>query len=152
MEEQWMAARLDRLEDVWRRLFQHFRVELERSACSISPSQFPLLKLLEESGELTVSEAAAHLAMSVAGATGLIDRLVRAGLVERRRDEGDRRLVFVSLSPNGKAALAEARRLRRSVLVNLMAALTPDEVDQFIGAFEKMHAALVRESKEEGVR
>ncbi|MFZ5814776.1 MAG: MarR family winged helix-turn-helix transcriptional regulator [Bacillota bacterium] len=142
MEEQWLTPHLDRVEELSRRFFRHLHTRLEQGACGISPSQYPLLRMLEERGESTVSEVAAHLGMSVAGATGLIDRLVRAGLVERRRDESDRRLVFVTLSPAGREGLAEARRLRRSIIAELMSALTREEVEQYMRIYEKMHASL----------
>lgn len=145
MEEQWLTPHLDRMEELSRRFIRHMHSRLERSDCGVSPSQFPLLKLLEEQGETTVSEVAGGLAMSVAGATGLIDRLERAGLVERRRDEADRRLVFVTLSPTGRDVLAKARRVRREVLADLLASLTRAEVEQFMAIWAKMHAPLTEE-------
>lgn len=142
MEEQWLTPHLDRMEELSRRFFRHMHTQLEALDCGISPSQFPLMKLLEERGERTVSEVASRLGMSVAGATGLIDRLVKAGLVARRRDEEDRRLVFVALSHEGRDALAEARRLRRSIIAGQMASLNRTEVEQFMTIFEKMHRTL----------
>lgn len=142
LEEQWLTAQVDRMEELGRHFVRYMHMRLGQSQCGISPSQFPLLKVLEAKGEATVSEVAASLSMSVAGATGLIDRLVKAGLVERRRDEADRRLVFVTLSPEGRAMLDEARRLRRSIIAEIMSSLQRDEVEQFLALFEKMHASL----------
>ena len=45
--------------------------------------------------------------------TRLVDRLERAGLVERRRSEEDRRVVVVRITPKGRGLL---RRLRGPVL------------------------------------
>jgi DNA-binding MarR family transcriptional regulator len=45
--------------------------------------------------------------------TRLVDRLEKAGLVERRRSEDDRRVVLVRITPKGRALL---RRLHDPVL------------------------------------
>ncbi|HWI52030.1 MAG TPA: MarR family transcriptional regulator, partial [Symbiobacteriaceae bacterium] len=97
-----------------------------------------VLKVLENAGTMTVSDLAQKIGISTAGATGLLDRLVRANLVERTRDQSDRRIVWVRLSGEGANQLAEACRLRRSILAELMASLTPDEVHQFMHLFEKI--------------
>lgn len=141
MEEQWLTPHLDRLEELSRLFIRHLHSQVEKAGC-ITPSQFPLLKLLEEKGEATVSEVAAYLGMSAAGATGLIDRLVKAGLVDRRRDEADRRLVFAALSAEGKSRLAQARRTRREILAQMMASLTQAEAEQYLAILEKMRSTL----------
>lgn len=63
-------------------------------------------------GAVSMGELAAGRGMSLNSASALVDRLVSAGLVERRHDEEDRRVVRVVLSAQGKElkeAIAAAR-------------------------------------------
>ncbi len=51
--------------------------------------------------------------------SGILDRLERRGLVERVRDNEDRRSVAVSVTEVGQRLLAEARRAAGSVSLEL---------------------------------
>lgn len=141
MEEEWLAPYLDRLEETSQRFFRYFHDRVSQEG-GLSQSQFFLLKRLAGKESCTVSDMAHQLQVSVAGATGLIDRLVRAGLVIRKRDQVDRRVVRIMLSPDGVAQLARTRELRRAVLAELCGKLTPNEAEQLVALHEKMTAAL----------
>ena len=52
----------------------------------------------------TMTETASSLGITTGTLTVSIDRLVKKGYVERRRDENDRRIVRISLTRNGKLA------------------------------------------------
>ena len=56
-----------------------------------------------------MSELAASVVLSQSGLTRLVDRLVRAGSVERTRCESDRRGLNAELTQAGKATLEQAR-------------------------------------------
>lgn len=137
MTETWLAPYLDRMEEISRLFFRHFHARIE-AAGGLSPSQFFVLKVLQMAGTLTVGDLAQKMGMSTAGATGLIDRLVRSELVERTRDENDRRVVWIRLSEEGARQFGHACAQRRAILAELFAALTPDEVAQLVNLFEKV--------------
>ncbi len=82
-------------------------------ACGQSPAQLHVLGLLREVAPMTVSHLAARLGISPPSASAIVDRMVDAGLVARERSEEDRRVVSVSLTPAGEAALKEAIGGRR---------------------------------------
>lgn len=52
----------------------------------------------------TMSETAATLGVTTGTLTVAVDRLVRKGYIERRRDPGDRRVVRIQLTKKGKLA------------------------------------------------
>lgn len=137
----WQTPHLDRLEEMSGLVFRHIQNRLEEEG-GISPSQFYLLRLLQRRGVLTVSDLAARLGMTAAGATGLVDRLVKSGLVTRRRDEQDRRVVWVELSPAGAERLQETRLLRRKVISEILAPLSPAELEQMVQLYQKITADL----------
>ena len=138
--ERSQLSKLERMEELVRRFMRAFHARLEQMG-SLTQSQFWLLKVLHHEGACTVSDVAQRLDMTVAGATGLIDRLVRANLVERHREEADRRVVRVALTEQGAAAISEAFRQRRELMAEFLSPLTPAELEQLIALYEKMALA-----------
>lgn len=84
--------------------------ELEREHGLPLTSYEVLLHLADaEGGSLRMGELAERLFLSRSGLTRLIDRLVKAGLVERAVCESDRRGFYATLTPEGKRVFAEAQ-------------------------------------------
>src|SRR5262245_22169734 len=74
------------------------------------------LLLLDEYGALAAGRIAEALAITTGAVTGLVDRLERAGWVERTRHEADRRQVLVELASTRRAAIDAHRALRERLL------------------------------------
>ncbi|HYG34406.1 MAG TPA: MarR family transcriptional regulator, partial [Clostridia bacterium] len=74
----------------------------------LSPSQFNVMNLLylNETG-LSQTELSRQLIMHRSNVTGLVDRLEKRGLVERKAVEADRRAYRVVLTSTGNALLEE---------------------------------------------
>ena len=62
------------------------------------------IRAWDEPDAPTIGELAAHLLLKHHSAVGLVDRLGEHGLVERVRDEDDRRQVRVHLTAEGRAS------------------------------------------------
>ena len=88
--------------------------ELE-AECGLPLTWYDVLLQLAEAGRggLRMSELADAVLLSRSGLTRLVDRLVAAGLVERRPDPADRRATTVVLTPAGR------RRQRRAAPAHL---------------------------------
>ncbi|WP_454195073.1 MarR family winged helix-turn-helix transcriptional regulator [Nocardia sp. Marseille-Q1738] len=95
-----------------------------------------LMRLSRSPGRrLRMSELAVQTSLSTSGITRLVDRLTRAGLVEREPDPEDRRSAYAVLTEAGAARLAQ-------VLPDYLAAvdrwfvglLTPAQVEALVGA------------------
>jgi DNA-binding MarR family transcriptional regulator len=65
----------------------------------INPTDLTWLALIEPHREVTAGELAELSGLTTGAVTGLIDRLEKAGFVERRRDPDDRRKVYVRPNP-----------------------------------------------------
>jgi DNA-binding MarR family transcriptional regulator len=96
---------------VWFRFIRlHRRVSaaiaVELKALGLSIPQFDILSTLTEREGFTQQELAAQLYVTKGNVSGLVDRLVEAGLVERRAIPGDRRSHALHLTRAGRA-LAE---------------------------------------------
>ncbi|CAX25306.1 MAG: MarR family winged helix-turn-helix transcriptional regulator [Methylobacteriaceae bacterium] len=76
-------------------------VATELRELGLSIPQFDVLSTLSEREGLTQQELAARLYVTKGNVSGLIDRLVEAGLVERRPIPGDRRSHALHLTEAG---------------------------------------------------
>ena len=72
----------------------------------ITPQQWGVLGTLAETDGLPAGKLGQRLASDAPTTTGVISRLEHSGLVRRRHDETDRRVVKVHLTDEGRAAMA----------------------------------------------
>jgi len=89
-------------------------------------------------GRSTMTDLANLTYQSGATVTGIIDRLVDAGLVARERDEVDRRVVYVRTTEAGAAKLEEIRTERRKQMEQMAMALTEEELEQLNSILSKL--------------
>jgi DNA-binding MarR family transcriptional regulator len=89
---------------------------------------------------LSMRELGDAVVISKSGLTGVVDRMAKAGLVERIPDPDDRRVTLVSLTATG-AERYEAARVdhRAAVAERFLDRLTPSELD----AIERSLATLM---------
>ncbi|MCG0239584.1 MAG: MarR family transcriptional regulator [Firmicutes bacterium] len=131
---------LERLDRSLARLFRLIRTR-DAGATGISPSQRAVLRALEES-PLQISEVAATLGVTLSAATGLVDRMARNQLVERERDQADRRVVWVRLTEAGRQAARAAEEERRRVLQEVFAPLSDEELQTLANLLERARTDL----------
>src|SRR5438874_10300926 len=115
--------------------------ELRRELHSIgvSAGQVSLLVQIRGNPGIGVSELAERERMSAPGMSGHVERLVKAGLVERTRDEtGDRRRVGLTVTTEGQHVLRSVRSRRTAWLASRLRDLDPDELEQIEAAIEPL--------------
>lgn len=78
-----------------------------RTACDLTVSQFGVLESLLHLGPMHQRKIGSKLLKSGGNVTMVIDNLERRGLVERRRDQKDRRFVSVHLTSAGRQLISE---------------------------------------------
>ncbi|MBR6879796.1 MAG: MarR family transcriptional regulator [Clostridiales bacterium] len=91
------------------RIFENVLLTEERSIrkgyfADLSIAEMHTLDAIGPYEARTMTETASLLGITIGTLTVSIDRLVKKGYVERRRDENDRRIVRISLTRNGKLA------------------------------------------------
>ncbi len=82
----------------------------------ITAPQLICLYSLHANGALTQSQLAKEIDLSMSTVNGIVDRLEAKGWVRRRRDDIDRRKVFVELTDSGKVQAYEAPALLQDKL------------------------------------
>jgi len=91
-----------------------------------------VLTVLETEGPVPMGALADSLDVSQASATGIVDRMEQRGLIERRRDDEDRRVIRVALTEAGTRLLAGVAADRRERLGFLLDELSDDELEGFL--------------------
>jgi len=95
----------------------------QQVAGGVTPSQVSALATVERLGTPTLGELAASEQVQPPSMTKMVVGLEAAGLVSRREDDSDRRIVRVSLTADGRRALHRSRSLRTAYLVRRLRAL-----------------------------
>ena len=73
----------------------------EGAKLGLTPGQPKILEFLMNNGESDQKTLAADCEIEQATAGGILLRMEEAGLIARRRKEGNRRSLYVSLTPRG---------------------------------------------------
>ena len=94
----------------------------------IPMQQVRAMYVLRDEGEVAIGHLAEVFGFGMPAASVLADRLVKAGLAERREDPADRRRVLVRLSRSGDRLVSELLEGSQSLLRRWMASLDADEV------------------------
>jgi len=127
------------LRPVLLRLARELRKETEQ--LGITARQATLLWLVKQSPGLSLAELAAEEGISPPALSGHVDRLERAGLIERVRSSEDRRRVGLRLTEEGARLLKRVRARRTTWLTDRLGALEPVELEaigQAIPALQRL--------------
>ena len=103
-----------------------------------------VLSVLETEGPISMGRLAEALDVSVASATGIISRMTARGVVERRHDAVDRRVVLVHLTEAGANVNQSLEQHHRERLGQLLEQLSAEEMAGFLLGLRAMHAARAR--------
>lgn len=102
---------------LWLKLSKELSMKMEdQLSPSITESQLHVLELLSHQGCMKPSDFIEHLETTPAAVTTLLDRMERGGLIQRVRDEKDRRIVWVHVTDKGKAECSRGIEIRDELL------------------------------------
>jgi DNA-binding MarR family transcriptional regulator len=112
---------------------------LEHADVTLTSQQYRVLALLSEGGA-RAGQLAQRLAITKPTVTSLTDSLVERGLAVRATDDGDRRVVALSITPAGRAAVATTGTALRAVLDQIVARC--DDPDAVYAALDQLAPAI----------
>jgi DNA-binding MarR family transcriptional regulator len=114
---------------------------------SLTSAQIKVLSTFSDQGVFTMTELSRVNGVSVSSMTSMVDRLIQAGLLERLRDEADRRIVRVGLSSAGAKMLDHLMKVRSRELEKFLVKLTRGEVREFRDSIETVARYLAQAKK-----
>ncbi len=115
------------LRPVLLRLARELRKETEQ--LGITSRQATLLWLVKRRPGLSLAELAAEEGISPPAMSGHVDRLERAGLLERIRSSDDRRRVGLRLTGEGERLMRRVRARRTTWLADRLRTLEPESLE-----------------------
>jgi DNA-binding MarR family transcriptional regulator len=124
------------LRPVLLRLARELRKETEQ--LGVTSRQVTLLWLIRLNPGLSLRELAAEERISAPALSGHVDRLEKAGLIARVRDEGDRRRVGLARTEEGDRLLRRVRARRTTWLADRLRGLDDEELAALERAIEPL--------------
>lgn len=114
----------------------------------ITTSQSAVLMFLDGRKRASMSDLASAIGLKITSVSGLVDRMEKKGLVERRRSDADRRSFHIELTDDGRTLTARAKPLVRQNNVHLLTLIGEradaekfaDVCETLIEAVEQHHA------------
>jgi DNA-binding MarR family transcriptional regulator len=130
----------DDLRPVLLRLARELRKETEQ--LGVTARQATLLWLVKRSPGLSLAELAAEEGIPPPALSGYVDRLERAGLLERVRSTEDRRRVGLRLTDDGVKLMRRIRARRTTWLAERLGRLEPAELEAVEAAMPALQRLL----------
>lgn len=121
LRREFMGALIDSA-----RHLSHF-IDARGQSLGLTGAQMRVLVRLARREGATQAELAADMEVRPISLSGLIDKLTRQGLVERRGDVRDRRINRIHLTPQGHAMAAQIDGFRENIAGEVLRAA--DEAD-----------------------
>lgn len=104
----------------------------------LSKSELFTLLQVDRNGEIIMSQIADFVNIPMSTATGLIERLVKKGYIERMRNETDRRIVAIRLTDEGKKLIGEVKESVSKLIGTVLEVLTDEEKKLLMNLFSKL--------------
>ncbi len=108
----------------------------------LGPRHMPVMVVLMLEDQMAVSDLAQRLGLSVATTSLMTGELARAGLVERREDERDRRRTLVSVTEEYRAQLVPLVRERIGPVRRGLERMDPEVRAGFLAGWRLLAAEL----------
>lgn len=108
------------------------------------PLRFTALSLLvRRGGSLTPTELAKEMFRSKHSITNLLDSLEKEGYIVRTREDKDRRVVHIKLTPEGVSHVKGKVFKENEVVAKVMSSLTEKETDQLLDYLKRLRREMI---------
>lgn len=108
------------------------------SQYQITGPQLITLLTIEKEAPVTASAIASHILLSPSTVIGILDRIESKGLIQRDRDLKDRRMIWISLTEEGKIVTSNAPSPLQETLAEAIVELPESEVLKIVESLERI--------------
>lgn len=126
--------------------FQLLTEQSEKSG--ITGIQFYALKILRNEDQIGVTDLAEKMQLGASTVSGVVDRLVKAELVERNRSPIDRRSVTLVLTERGKEVHDTTNVRYSGILENILEELNEEEIFHMLNTHQQIIESLEKAREE----
>jgi DNA-binding MarR family transcriptional regulator len=108
----------------------------------LTNDQHYTLRYINKVGTCTSSELADVFDVKKSAITAIITRLWEKGLIQRTRDENDRRLVYLSLTEKGNELFRNTEERIQALVGSFIEKFDQEEILQFLKTYDKLNGIL----------
>lgn len=116
--------------------------------CDLTNDQHYTLRYMYRAGSCTSSELAEVFEVKKSAITAIINRMWEKGLIQRTRDENDRRVVYLTLTDKGKELYLKTEERITKLVESFITSFDQEEIEQFIKTYEKLNQILIKSKNE----
>jgi DNA-binding MarR family transcriptional regulator len=109
---------------------------------SVTVPQLRVLVMVHARGPLNLAAVAAGLGVNPSSASRICDRLIRAGLLDRRDSPQDRRNITLRLTDAGRRLVNKVTRHRRTAIARVLTGMDPADRKLLATAFDRFATAV----------
>jgi DNA-binding MarR family transcriptional regulator len=108
---------------------------------SVTVPQLRVLMMVHHRGPLNLGAVATGLDVNPSNASRICDRLIKAGLLDRRDSPRDRRNITLSLTGAGRQVVSKVTRHRRTAITRVLRRMDVADRDLLATALDRFAAA-----------
>ncbi|MBM7692672.1 DNA-binding MarR family transcriptional regulator [Peribacillus deserti] len=113
----------------------------------LTNDQHYTLRYIHQVSECTSTELAEVFEVKKSAITAIINRLWEKGLIQRTRDQKDRRVVYLTLTDKGNILFRKTENRIHKLVESLINKFEQEEIEKFLKTYEKLNQVLT-ESKD----
>lgn len=133
--EEWINRYIDAYRVVTRQINAKLR---DTFGELLTSDQFLILRLIGGQERCTSTYLAEAVAVGKSSITAIINRLDEAGMIQRTRDENDRRQVYLTMTERGKEVYLTSEKQMQDVISPYLFHFDDKDIEHFIVMFEKL--------------
>jgi DNA-binding MarR family transcriptional regulator len=107
----------------------------------VTLTQYRTLVVLASRGPQSLAALAEAIDVTPPTATRMCDRLIRKGLILRRHERGDRRLIRLTLSEKGQVLVDAVTKRRRAEITDLLKAIPREQQTALVDSLQRLSTA-----------
>lgn len=108
----------------------------------ITAPQGMIIGILSKEKTLKITDLSSKLSLSNSTVSGIVDRLEKQGMVERKRSDQDKRVVYVSISSDFKEMHQNFHKRLEGKIENAMSKGTPEELGKIFEGLDALKKLL----------
>ncbi|MGG4035227.1 MarR family transcriptional regulator [Paenibacillus cisolokensis] len=119
----------------------------DRMPAQLTIEQYGVLRYIESRQLCHSSDLAEFMCVGKSAITAIVTRLVDKGLVGRKPDDRDRRMIWLYLTPEGKRMVADCKAAIGRMLAGYIGYFEEKEALGFIETYEKLAAVMAEDER-----
>jgi len=149
MSEPSLLEFADKINQIMPEIFKKFirRQTSELFKGKVTLPQLFILNFLDKEVQSRMTDLAHFLNVTTAAATGIVDRLVKYGYVQRVYEPLDRRIIKIKLTSKGLELLKKINQQKRQMIIDIFGKISQVERQDYLRILMRIHDILTKEDK-----